>query len=626
MTAYERLIGALRGHGSAVRSKGRSQAMAQCPAHGDSNPSLSLTAIEGSVLVSCHAGCATADVLAAVGLGLRDLYDDKRGATYRYDNGRIVHRTPEKRFWQDGNTATVELYHLGRLRAATDGRVLLVEGEKDVHAVEALDGIATTAPQGADHFALVDVEPLRGRQVVAVVDRDDNGAGDRWAASVAAKLTGVAAELRFVHAKVGKDAADHIAAGYGLDEFVPFEPPSLTPPSTPEAPFPVPDTRGEEQGNALYLDVAALLDGGIPDPPAPVLLRRTDGHALFYARQVNLIFGDPESGKTLVVQAAGAEALKAGRKVLFVDIDHNGPQAIISRFLDMDVPEAILRDPERFRYVEPEDREHLMAVVKDAKEWRPAVAIVDSIGELLPLLGLNSNSPDDFTLAHTATLKPLAQAGAAVLAVDHLPKNTESRAAGPTGTAAKRRAVGGVALRVTINEQFTPGRGGSAFLSVNKDRHGGLRRHCPAEGKEPSAGLFKLDSSDGIRWTVTAPQLGEAAAAVGVSVDDLTELDALDPPPSSVNDVKRRLRWGTSRAMAALAAWRSRSSGTPGERGTVGGDGVPRSSPPVWGTQERLPDVARRSCPACRFPLDDSLAAAGVTYHPTCQPEGEGAA
>jgi hypothetical protein len=63
-----------------------------------------------------------------------------------------------------------------------------------------------------------------------------------------------------------------------------------------------------------------------------------------------------------------------------------------------------------------------------------------------------SNSPDDFTIAHARVLKPLARAGACVIAIDHLAKNTESRAAGPTGTAAKRRAVGGVSLRVALED------------------------------------------------------------------------------------------------------------------------------------------------------------------------------
>lgn len=364
--------------------------------------------------------------------------------------------------------------------------------------------------------------------------------------------------------------------------------------------FPVPDTGGEEHGNALYADIAALLDGGIPDPPKPVLLHREDGHALFYKARVNYLFGDPESGKTWVAQAATAEALQAGRKVLFVDIDHNGVDATVYRFLDMGVDEEILRNIDLFRYVAPEDQAHLVAVVADAKQWRPAVAVVDSVGELLPMLRLSSNSPDDFTNAHTAVLKPLAAVGAAVLAIDHLPKNAENRANGPTGTAAKRRAIGGVSLRVTIKEQFTPGRGGEAYLSVNKDRHGGLRRYCPTEGREPSAGLFVLDSSgDGIRWKVQAPKLGEAAAADGVSAADLAALDQLDPPPENVRDAKTRLKWGTSRAARVLSEWRSqRSRNVPEEHGTDGG--IERSPFLPSGVRNEEHGKAGRTDPACR--------------------------
>lgn len=332
----------------------------------------------------------------------------------------------------------------------------------------------------------------------------------------------------------------------------------------------VPDTQGGEHGNTLYADIRALLAGGLPDPPAPILMHREDGHALFYDGQVNLLFGDPESGKTLVAQAACAEALQAGRRVLFVDIDHNGVQSIVYRFLDLGVSDDVLGDLDLFRYVEPEDRLHLLAVIEESKLWRPAVAVVDSIGELLPLLGLSSNSPDEFTTAHAKVLKPLAIAGAAVLAIDHLPKNTENRANGPTGTAAKRRAIGGVSLRVTVNEQFTPGKGGSAFLSINKDRHGGLRRHCPREGREPTAGMFKLDSSGhDMKWSVVAPQLGDAAKVSGVSKEDIAALYKLDPPPKSVRDVKDRLHWSTNRAADAMRHWRSpRSSTVPEEQGT----------------------------------------------------------
>lgn len=341
---------------------------------------------------------------------------------------------------------------------------------------------------------------------------------------------------------------------------------------------PFPGTLVGNTGTPLYVDISALLDGGVPDPPAPVLLRRTDGNAIFYAGQVNYLFGDPESGKTLVASAAVAEALREGRKVAFIDIDHNGPEATVCRLIDMDVTEEALREPDRFRYVEPEDRSHLADVMDDLVTWRPAVVVLDSVGELLPLLGLSSNSPDDFTAAHARTLKRLAMAGAAVIAIDHLAKDADSRKQGSTGTAAKRRAVGGVSIRVAVSEQFTPGQGGSAFLTIHKDRHGGLRRRCPlAPGREPVAGLFVVKPHpDRIPWTVTAPNADDIPPADKVEADDLTALDGLNPPPHSVRDVKDRLRWRSDRATRGLREWRSRRSpSVPGERGTPDQASVP---------------------------------------------------
>ena len=175
--------------------------------------------------------------------------------------------------------------------------------------------------------------------------------------------------------------------------------------------------------------------------------------------------------------------------------------------------------------------------------------------------------------SRTPFLANVVWAGAAVIAVDHLPKNPENRANGATGTAAKRRAVGGVAIRVTIEDQFAPGQGGSAWLTINKDRHGGLRRHClQAAGRESVAALFRIEpgtAQGSIRWSVDAPKVGDAPKGERVDPDDLAALDELEPPPASVRDVKERCRWRTDRAARTLREWRSRRSpGVPGERGT----------------------------------------------------------
>jgi hypothetical protein len=323
---------------------------------------------------------------------------------------------------------------------------------------------------------------------------------------------------------------------------------------------------GDEK--SLYVDISALLDGTRPEPPKPVLGRRTDGHALFYAGQVNWVFGDPESGKTWLCMACLVEALLAGRSGLIVDLDHNGPDATVGRMLALGAPEAALRDPNRFRYCEPEDRAEVRQVIDDAMIWRPAVAIVDSVGELLPLYGSNSNSADDFTSTHSYVLKPLARAGAAVLAVDHLAKSPDSRAAGPGGTAAKRRAIGGASIRVKVKQPFTPDHGGSATLVVNKDRHGGLRKHCPIGDREPLAGTFKLLAFTGgvLEWAIYPPALGERNDDEHAPAEDVAAITELEPPPTTVEDARQRLKWQKQRTVNAMRTWREKQTHpTPGE-------------------------------------------------------------
>ncbi|MHC3366570.1 AAA family ATPase [Rhodococcus aetherivorans] len=306
----------------------------------------------------------------------------------------------------------------------------------------------------------------------------------------------------------------------------------------------------------LYADVAALLDGTAPAPPAPSILRRLDGHALFYEGCVNWVFGDPESGKTWVCLAAAVESLNNGGRVLVVDLDHNGAASTVSRLIGLGAEASALRDRDRFRYSESDDSMMLLAVVADAIEWKPTVVVVDSIGELLPMFGANSNSADEFTSVNRRVLRPLASSGAAVLAVDHLAKGNESRSYGAGGSAAKKRAIDGTSLRVKVKEAFAPGKGGESYLSVNKDRHGGVRANCPVDS-EPPAGVFKLLAfEDGIlEWQVKAPKIGDRAVDE-VSDSDLEAVRALDPQPKSVADARERLGWGMGRASAAMKKFR----------------------------------------------------------------------
>lgn len=61
-----------------VREAGTGRWLARCPAHEDRSPSLSVRETsDGTVLIHDFAGCSPADILAAVGLELKDLFPEK---------------------------------------------------------------------------------------------------------------------------------------------------------------------------------------------------------------------------------------------------------------------------------------------------------------------------------------------------------------------------------------------------------------------------------------------------------------------------------------------------------------------------------------------------------------------
>ena len=111
---------------------------------------------------------------------MADLFDDRNGATYRYPDGRRVHRKLDKTFPQSGNTKGNALFHADRIGDAET--VYVVEGEKDVLAIESAGGAAVCSAMGAGAaHALY----LAGRGSVHDVDLDR--LRDRLAANVAGK-------------------------------------------------------------------------------------------------------------------------------------------------------------------------------------------------------------------------------------------------------------------------------------------------------------------------------------------------------------------------------------------------------------------------------------------------------
>ncbi|HEY8338746.1 MAG TPA: DUF3631 domain-containing protein [Egibacteraceae bacterium] len=315
----------------------------RCPAHDDRRASMQVGYQDGRILLTCHAGCQTADVLRRLGLPWSALFEDVRPrgrhvATYPYtdDAGNELYRVlrfdPKSFAYQHRNADGVwewgrgrapwVLYRLPRVLDAvrTGERVWIVEGEKDVEALERAGAVATTTAGGAGkRWRPEYTEALRGAYVTIVADRDD--AGRRKAREVYHALRGVAAEVTLVETPVNRphaDVSDHLDAGFGLDDLVPLDP-GPTSETTPAVTLP---QVARDDGAAILAEVEATYRQFVvfADPYAPVALALWTAHthaldAADTTPYVHVHAPERESGKTRVGEVAACLVCRAWQVV-----------------------------------------------------------------------------------------------------------------------------------------------------------------------------------------------------------------------------------------------------------------------------------------------------------------------
>ena len=115
---------------------------------------------------------------------MRDLYDAPI-TDYAYTDPlgtvmRTVHRSYQVtsgRSGRAGNTKAMDLYRLPAVIEAikNDTTIYIVEGEKDVHAVESLGRLPLQAPRAPAKWSKINPSPLR-RKDRCRRDKDDPGA------------------------------------------------------------------------------------------------------------------------------------------------------------------------------------------------------------------------------------------------------------------------------------------------------------------------------------------------------------------------------------------------------------------------------------------------------------------
>jgi putative DNA primase/helicase len=291
----ENFLAKLRG----VRREG-SAWKALCPAHADKNPSLSIRQTDGKTLIHCYAGCSSESVLAALGIEVRDLFENDRDgrrivAEYDYcdEKGQLlfqVVRFEPKEFRQrrpDGrggwhwnlNGVRRVLYRLPEVLAAKS--LLVCEGERDCETAAKMGIVATCNAGGAAKWRDEYSEPLRRKQVAIIADADEPGR--KHAQQVATSLFLKAESLKVLELPGGKDLSEWLARGGTRDALLELiRTVAEWKPATSQA---------EKAGGFVLTRLGDLLSK--PDTPVDWVLQNT-----LLAGGVSGVFAKPKVGKS----------------------------------------------------------------------------------------------------------------------------------------------------------------------------------------------------------------------------------------------------------------------------------------------------------------------------------------
>ncbi len=221
--------------------------VALCPAHDDTNPSLSIHEGDEGIVVNCHSGCSFQEIIGALGVEAREMFwkgalGDSVGdpeaiysyvdeahtllfQTVRFPGKKIKqrHRGEDEQWEWNLKGVRRVLYRLPEvMQAVAQGQpVYITEGEKDADRLVAEGVCATCNPLGAGRWKEEYADFFFGARVIIVADRDEPGRAH--ANRIKESIQGKAGAIWVVQAKVGKDASDHLDAGLKLEELQPLK-------------------------------------------------------------------------------------------------------------------------------------------------------------------------------------------------------------------------------------------------------------------------------------------------------------------------------------------------------------------------------------------------------------------
>lgn len=226
-----------------VKKIGTNSYQCICPCHNDKQASLTVTEENDKILLYCHAGCSTKDILSSIGLKEKDLFNNTKEkpkiiAEYVYRNEKeeplykVIKFEPKnfmqakyekgKWIWKMDNVRYV-LYNLSNV--IKSDTIFFVEGEKDADNLNNLGLCATTTVGGASSFnkRAGDYIPfLKDKNVYIIPDNDK--AGYKYSSDIEKALKTIVSKIRvlkladFVEGLKEKQDISDVILKYGKEK------------------------------------------------------------------------------------------------------------------------------------------------------------------------------------------------------------------------------------------------------------------------------------------------------------------------------------------------------------------------------------------------------------------------
>jgi len=247
------------------------------------------------------------------------------------------------------------------------------------------------------------------------------------------------------------------------------------------------EPRGPRAADATgwtFSDLTPVLDG-THKPAQPIVGARDDGIGLFYPGRVNGIQGESEAGKSWVALISCLTEINRGNHVVYLDFE-DSEEGVVSRMLLIGATPKDLAA--QFHYVRPGTTPTpaaLKAFIARIGDLGPSLIVVDGVTEAMVMLGLELKENTEIAKFGRMLLRPLADTGAAVVPLDHVVKNNESRGRYALGGVHKLNAVDGVQYMLEAVRPFGINTEGRSRLRVAKDRPAQIRKHALPGGRNP---------------------------------------------------------------------------------------------------------------------------------------------